>query len=356
MIKFFRLFLALLFPAIFALLFAAYYVDAYFDRELTIDGDQETFILEPGTGFSATMNEAVRRGWLEQADVLKIYGRLFPGEAAIRAGEYRVSSGTTVRQWLDMMRNGDVVRHQLTLVEGWTLQQVLAYLSAQELLAAEEINLDEGFWQQLGIDAPLAPQPEGLFFPDTYDYRRGDSPSMILRRAYRRLVAVLENEWQNRSPGLPYESPYEALIMASIVEKETGVAAERAEIAGVFVRRLELGMRLQTDPTVIYGMGERYRGNLRRRDLKDASNRYNTYRIDALPPTPIALAGKEAIHAALHPAEGDYLFFVARGDGSHQFSRTLAEHEEAVQRYQKSGRRQDYRSSPPPAKEGAGKP
>ncbi len=352
MFKFIRLFGALLFPAIFAVLFAAYYVDAYFDRELTISGDQETFILEPGTGFSATMNEAARRGWLQQEGVLKIYGRLFPGQTGIRAGEYRISSGTTVRQWLNMMRDGDVVRHQLTLVEGWNLQQVLSYLSAQELLAEESIALGEGFWAQLGIDDPLAEHPEGLFFPDTYDYRRGDSPSLILRRAYRRLVAVLEEEWQARSPDLPYANPYEALIMASIVEKETGVAAERAEIAGVFVRRLNLGMRLQTDPTVIYGMGDRYQGNLRSRDLKDGSNEYNTYRIDALPPSPIALAGREAIHAALHPADGETLFFVARGDGSHQFSRTLAEHEAAVDRYQKRGRRRDYRSSPPPVSEG----
>ncbi len=188
--------------------------------------------------------------------------------------------------------------------------------------------------------------PEGWFFPDTYMFSGSETDLDILKRAYSRMVRVLDEEWENREQGLPYNSPYEALIMASIVERETGVAHERQEVAGVFVRRLHKGMRLQTDPTVIYGMGDDYDGRIRTRDLR-AYTPYNTYRIDGLPPTPIALPGRDSVHAALHPADGDALFFVARGDGSHKFSRTLAEHQKAVREFQLN-RREDYRSFPAP--------
>ena len=187
---------------------------------------------------------------------------------------------------------------------------------------------------------------EGLFFPDTYVYHRGDTDFDILALAHRRMAAELSAAWEMRDAGLPYSDPYEVLIMASIVEKETGVPGERDRIAGVFVRRLEKRMRLQTDPTVIYGLGERYSGNLRRRHLLDESNPYNTYRHSGLPPSPIALPGRAALHAAVQPAEGSELYFVARGDGSHQFSETIEEHTRAVREFQLR-RREDYRSSPP---------
>ncbi|MEX2367612.1 MAG: endolytic transglycosylase MltG, partial [Pseudohongiellaceae bacterium] len=183
--------------------------------------------------------------------------------------------------------------------------------------------------QAMGIDR----HPEGMIFPDTYNFTRGTSDLEILRRANRLLEQVLEQEWQARDVGLPYDGPYQALIMASIIEKETAVAAEREQIAGVFVRRLQRGMRLQTDPTVIYGLGALFDGDLTRADLRRQSP-YNTYLNNGLPPTPIALAGREAIAASLHPEQGDTLYFVARGDGSHQFSATLEEHNAAVQRYQ----------------------
>ncbi|MDX5300122.1 MAG: endolytic transglycosylase MltG, partial [Gammaproteobacteria bacterium] len=188
-----------------------------------------------------------------------------------------------------------------------------------------------------------------LFFPDTYLYHRGQTDLEVLRWAYERMQAVLEQEWALREEGLPYTTPYEALIMASIVEKETGAAHERGDIAGVFVRRLRLGMRLQTDPTVIYGLGDGFDGDLKKRHLQE-STPYNTYVIPALPPTPIAAPGREAIHAALHPKPGTALFFVAKGDGTHQFSDTLKAHEDAVRTYQIQKRAQNYRSSPPPAR------
>lgn len=345
--KLFRAAIALIFPVVILCLLLLAYVDRYFDRALNLGETAQTFVLNRGTGFSAAINQAASRGWLTQPDVLKIYGRLFPSQAEIRAGEYSLEPGTTVGEWLQMLRDGEVLSHQLTFVEGSTLGQVLQQLSSHALIDAEGIKppADEQFWSSLGIEQPLAENPEGLFFPDTYDFHRGDSAQMLLRRAYQRLQRVLNEEWAARADDLPYKTAYEALIMASIIEKETGVPHERGEIAGVFVRRLQRGMRLQTDPTVIYGMGDAYRGNIRGRDLRDASNPYNTYRINGLPPTPIALAGREAIHAALHPVAGDSLFFVAKGDGSHQFSATLAEHEAAVRRYQLR-RRSDYRSSP----------
>ena len=189
--------------------------------------------------------------------------------------------------------------------------------------------------------------PEGRFFPDTYLFTSSETDLDLLRRAFERMEEVLATEWQAKAENLPYDSPYEALIMASIVERETGAVHEREEVAGVFVRRLEKGMRLQTDPTVIYGMGEKYQGRITRKDLRTHTD-YNTYRIDGLPPTPIALPGREAIHAALNPAEGDTLYFVARGDGTHKFSKTLAEHQKAVRAFQLN-RRSDYRSSPAPS-------
>ncbi|MEK9765717.1 MAG: endolytic transglycosylase MltG, partial [Thalassolituus sp.] len=183
-------------------------------------------------------------------------------------------------------------------------------------------------------------------YPDTYVYHRNEPVSSVIRQAHERLQKVLEEEWQQKAASLPYKTPYDALIMASIIEKETGVASERPVIAGVFVRRLQKGMRLETDPTVIYGLGDSFEGNLTRAHLRDSSNKYNTYRNKGLPPGPIALAGRAAINAALHPAPGTELYFVAKGDGSHYFSSTLSEHNDAVRRFQLR-RREDYRSAPP---------
>jgi len=227
--------------------------------------------------------------------------------------------------------SGAVIQHQLTIVEGWTFRQLMVAIKEHEAIRQTLEGLsDEEIMARLGKPDL---HPEGQFAPDTYRFSRSTSDLEFLRRAHRILQDWLEQEWNQRAQSLPYQSPYEALTMASIIEKETGLESEREAIAGAFVRRLERKMRLQTDPTVIYGMGDRYNGNIRRADLR-RDTRYNTYTRHGLPPTPIALPGLAALKAALHPASGSALYFVAKGDGSHQFSDTLDEHLAAVRRYQ----------------------
>jgi UPF0755 protein len=249
----------------------------------------------------------------------------------IKAGEYRLMPGTTPTMLLDQLVAGKVVQYSLTAVEGWTFQQLLDAVNRHAALEHRLSGLDTAaIMERLGH---ADEHPEGRFYPDTYHFPRGTTDIAFLRRAYDELHARLDAAWQRRAPGLPYKNPYEALVMASIVEKETAVAAERAAIAGVFVRRLQQGMRLQTDPTVIYGLGPSFDGNLRARDLVEDTP-YNTYLHTGLPPTPIALPGMGSIEAALHPAVATSLYFVARGDGTHEFSDTLEQHNRAVARYQ----------------------
>jgi len=284
------------------------------------------------------------QGALRGALWLRLSWRLQGHVQPLHAGEYQLEPGMNVAQLLNKWSTGDVVQHRVTLVEGWNFNQVRAALAQQDVLqhTLGEVS-DSELMRQLG-QADV--HPEGQFFPDTYNFVRGQSDLDILRQANQRLQKVLAEEWAQRADDLPYSNPYEALIMASIIEKETGVAHERDEIAGVFMRRLAIGMLLQTDPTVIYGMGERYTGKITRADLRRPTA-YNTYVISGLPPTPIAMVGREAIYAALHPKPGKSLYFVARGDGSHVFSNSLAEHNKAVREYQLK-RRADYRSSPAP--------
>ncbi len=329
-----------------ALAAGRFYLDWQMKQPLALPQEGLDYELSQGTSFIAMTNDLARRGVLAQPRLLQLHARLRGDAAQIKAGEYRLQPGMTPDQLLAMMRQGRVLRYRVTLPEGWTIRQAIEHLRQQPKLRSE-LQLGQPLWPQLGVDDPLADHPEGQFFPDTYDYVRGDSDADILRRAHRRLKNILQQEWAQRAPGLPLGSPYQALILASIVERETGVPTEREAIAGVFVRRLLRNMRLQTDPTVIYGLGDAYQQNLTTRHLRDAGNRYNTYRHAGLPPTPIALPGREAIHAALHPAPGEALYFVAKGDGSHYFSATLAEHQRAVRQYQIYGRRSDYRSAPP---------
>lgn len=250
----------------------------------------------------------------------------------LKYGEYDIPPGTTPRQALALFSSGKVRHYSLKFVEGWNFNQLVDALSHQAALAcAVGDRQPTEIMAQLGVQGE---NPEGRFYPDTYFFVKGDSDLEVLKRAYHKMQTVLADEWQGREPGLPLRSPYEALILASIVEKETGQADERPQIAGVFVRRLASGMLLQTDPTVIYGMGAAYVGNIRKDDLlRDTP--YNTYTRSGLPPTPICMPGAAAIHAAVHPAPGTSLYFVARGDGSHVFSTTLAEHNKAVEFYQK---------------------
>jgi UPF0755 protein len=245
---------------------------------------------------------------------------------------------------IGVMVSGDTKHWYVQFIEGWTFKDMRAALAQ-----AERLQKVTGEWTSEQVMAAVGTEgehPEGRFFPDTYAFTSSETDLDLLKRAFNRMETVLAEEWAAREEGLPYDNPYEALIMASIVERETGAPHEREQVAGVFVRRLQKGMRLQTDPTVIYGMGDSYQGRIGRKDLRTHTP-YNTYRINGLPPTPIALPGREAIHAALHPDDGDALYFVARGDGTHKFSRTLAEHQKAVREFQLN-RREDYRSSPAP--------
>ncbi|MEQ1739443.1 MAG: endolytic transglycosylase MltG [Methyloglobulus sp.] len=254
----------------------------------------------------------------------------------LKAGEYKLTPGLTIPQILTIIAEGRAIKYAITFPEGWSLKEILLAIGQAPNLQKSLPNLSLAeIASQLGISEK---NPEGWFFPDTYYFEKKASDVSILKRAHKKMQEVLQEEWQHRELDLPYKVPYEALIMASIVEKETGAKSERATIAGVFIRRLTKGMLLQTDPTVIYGMGDKYKGNIRANDLTTPTP-YNTYVIQGLPPTPIAMPGRDAIHAALHPDKGNSLYFVAKGDGSHQFSETLAEHNRAVNNFQKHKKR-----------------
>jgi UPF0755 protein len=275
---------------------------------------------------------------------LRLYWRFNLSGQALHSGEYRVTPGLTARELLSLWQKGEVVQYNITFVEGWSFHQVRDLLSQQEKLEQTLAGLsDEEVMARLGKPDI---HPEGRFFPDTYRYVKGMKDIDVLKQSNQRLEQVLADEWAGRASGIPYKDSYEALIMASLVEKETGVPQERAQIAGVFVRRLALNMLLQTDPTVIYGLGDSYKGKLTREHLRQPTA-YNTYVNPGLPPTPISMVGREAIHAALHPESGKSLYFVARGDGTHVFSDDIDAHNRAVREFQLK-RRADYRSSPVP--------
>lgn len=292
---------------------------------------EEVLIIEPGMSLSAVSHKLVALGWLEQPYYLIYEGRRQHKAKAIKVGEYAVEPGTTPLQLLHKLISGKVIQYPLTIPEGMTARQIIDLVRNHPPLV-RTLPDDEMQTVMAALGHP-GQNAEGRFFPDTYHFPRGTTDVDFLRRAYRAMESVLNEEWQQRDLGLPYKDPYQALIMASIVEKETAIPEERGRIAGVFVRRLQKGMKLQTDPTVIYALGESYDGNIRKKDLS-VDSPYNTYVHAGLPPTPIACPGRDAIRAALQPESGTELYFVARGDGSHHFSSTLAEHNRAVQQYQ----------------------
>ena len=306
--------------------------------------DQAGYVLEvaPGTGINLLADKLEKQGLLESALPLKIYARLYT-LSNIKAGDYLLSRGETSISLLEKLTTGAVREHSITFPEGWTLSQWRSELARSDYLKhtlSEQSSA--AIATKLGIENQ---NPEGWFAPDTYVYRTGDSDLSVLNRAYQTMTIKLNSLWPERQEGLPYLTPYQALIMASIVEKETGTASERAQIAGVFTLRLQKGMRLQTDPTVIYGLGDNFKGNLTRKHLEQKSA-YNTYQHKGLPPTPIANPGVDALMAAMNPATGKALCFVAKGDGSHYFSASLDEHNKAVRRYQINHRARTYRSAP----------
>ena len=288
------------------------------------------FTVNSGSGLKAVARQLANDGVLAEPESLWIVARLLGRGQAIKAGTYRLERATTPLELIDKMERGDVVLDEILFVEGSTLRQWLAQLAAQPkirqtLAGKSEMDLRG----MLGEIDPL----EGWFFPDTYRYAPGTTDLDILKRAHAAMKKKLDEAWAARDPGIVLATPYEALTMASIVEKETGQGVERPIIASVFENRLRRGMRLQTDPTVIYGLGERYDGAIHKRDLLEDTP-WNTYTRDGLPPTPIAMPGAASIRAVLHPAATPYLYFVARGDGTHEFTASLEEHNRAVAKYQ----------------------
>ena len=296
-----------------------------------------------GDSLSKLAYKLEHEGILSSARLFILYARAVD-KTKLEIGEYLLVKGSSREHLIHLLQSRDVISYKVTLVEGKTLNDFITALHNNPKIIAKLAKGSDtnNVLQQLSVDVE---HPEGWFFPDTYQFVSGTSDVDILQQAYQRMQLVLADEWKNKAKNLPYKTAYEALIMASIIEKETGVAYERAEIAGVFTRRLKKGMRLQTDPTIIYGLGSDYNGNIRRKHLTQYTP-YNTYMINGLPPTPIAMPGREAIHAALHPKSGKALYFVAKGDGSHYFSATLAEHNKAVVQYQINKRRKKYQSSP----------
>jgi UPF0755 protein len=285
----------------------------------------------PGESLRHVAQQFAEQGILVHDWDLIAYARLHEAAGGLRAGEYRIEPGTTVESLLTLLRSGKVVMHSLTLVDGWTFKQMLDTVEQDPNLAHTLADLSQAeIAQKLGIEAPSV---EGQIMPDTYQFPRGTTDVAFFKRAHEAMQQVLEEAWAQRAKDLPYRNAYDALIMASVVEKETGQAAERAKIAGVFVRRLQKGMKLQSDPTVIYGLGDAYDGNITLADLR-TDTPYNSYTRHGLPPTPICMPGRPAIEAALHPEPGDALYFVARGDGTHVFSATLKQQNAAVEKYQ----------------------
>ncbi|MDH5649263.1 MAG: endolytic transglycosylase MltG [Gammaproteobacteria bacterium] len=326
------------------LLLAGLYLGWSWSRSLI--AEDKTVVIQPGTSLGGVSRELVQEDILSNAWSFKFLAYIRGDSRRIKVGEYLFPAGISQWKLLNQIVAGKVVEYPLQFIEGWTFKQLLAALESAPKLTHELTGKKEGEIMALLGYANI--HPEGRFYPDTYFYSAGATDISILQRAYKKMEKALWIEWEARDPSVPVKDPYEALILASIIEKETGQPDERSMIAGVFVNRLRKQMRLQTDPTVIYGMGDSYRGNIRLKDLR-TDTPYNTYTRGGLPPTPIAMPGQDAIHAALHPRDTKALYFVSRGDGSHVFSDTLSEHNQAVIKYQLGGRPRPTTSTTPDA-------
>lgn len=304
-------------------------------------GEAVKYEVGAGSNLTRVVYDLKKQGYISKPRYLLLYAKLNGPANKISTGEYLIKPGVSAAGFLDQVLSGKVIQYAITIVEGWNIYQVLDVINTHPHI----IHTLQGLTHKQIMTNIGYPDihPEGRFYPDTYHFPKGLTDVQFLQRAYTAMQNKLTMEWGERDVGLPYKTPDEALTMASIVEKETGQASERQAIAGVFVRRLEKRMRLQTDPTVIYGLGPKFDGNIRRRDLKKDTP-YNTYRRRGLPPTPIAMPGGDAIHAAMHPQQGETLYFVSRGDGSHYFSATLEEHNRAVIKYQLKGRKRSFSS------------
>jgi UPF0755 protein len=313
-------------------LLAAAGLSYYAFKPLSLPATPFEFDVKQGGSLKSTAWGMRQAGLLEQEWPFALLARVLGKSMQLKAGNYELKQAVSPLQLLQIITKGEFSQRRISVIEGWTFRQFRSALDSSRYIAHATTGLsDMEILQRIGATED---HPEGLFFPDTYNFVSGSSDLAILRIAYHTMQQRLQETWATRDVNLPLKTPYQALILASIVEKETGTASDRSMIAGVFINRLRKNMMLQTDPTVIYGIGVTFDGNLRRRDLL-ADTPYNTYRRRGLTPTPIALPGMAALHATLHPAQTDALYFVARGDGSSQFSSTLTAHNRAVDRYQK---------------------
>ena len=301
----------------------------FLEKPLAIPREGVSFLIENGESFTSVAFRLKKEGIVTNELMFRIYSRVNNFDNAIKAGEYNLSHGLSFRSLIAKLVNGDVISHNITFPEGMTLEQALSRLRENANIRHTLSGVDDQELTRL----TGRHNSEGLFLADTYSYQRDTRDLDILVRANAALLDVLEKLWEERAPGLPYKTAYEALILSSIIEKETALPKERTQISGVFVRRLNMGMRLQADPTVIYGLGSAFDGNLRRSHLNDKENYYNTYKNNGLPPTPIALSGIESIIAAFNPDDSGAIYFVADGLGGHVFNATLSGHNAAVKEY-----------------------
>lgn len=303
---------------------------------IALSVEQQTFTIESGSNIKSIANRLSHEKIINDPWLFILMAKIKGVETKVRAGEFRLVAGQTTAELLDTFIKGRSIQYSFTIIEGWTFRQMITGIENHSVIANTlKGKTNDEIMNALGY---AGQHPEGLFFPDTYRFPKNTTDVDFLRRAYQLMQKHLTREWDNREADLPIKTSYEALILASIVEKETGDASERPLIAGVFTQRLRKNMRLQTDPTVIYGMGDKFDGDIRFRDLK-RDTPYNTYLRKGLTPTPIALPGLDAIKAALHPTNTKALFFVSKGDGTHQFSVTLKEHNQAVSKFQLNGRK-----------------
>jgi len=311
---------------------------AYWARQPILSENKPMeYVVKPGSSVRATAQQIADSGIPLDPTLFTLLVRVTGQGGKLKAGQYELKPGVSPLRLIEQLVRGEFAQESLTIIEGWNFKQMRQALAAHPALKHDTAQLsDQELLAKIGAEYKF---PEGLFFPDTYLFAKGSSELQIFRLAYAAMMKRLNEQWAKRDVSLPYKNPYEALIMASIVEKETGQKSERGMIAGVFVNRLRIGMLLQTDPTVIYGMGDAYQGNIRKRDLQ-TDTPYNTYTRGGLPPTPIALAGSQSLVAALNPAKTDALYFVSRNDGTSQFSANLNDHNNAVNKYQRSGRSQ----------------
>ena len=301
---------------------------------IVLPQQQAVFLIKSGSNIKSIAQDLSLQKIINDPWLFILLAKLKGVETRVRAGEYQIESGQTADELLELFTRGNSIQYSFTVIEGWSFRQLMASIADDPIIEHTLAGkTDQEIMDLLGYPDQ---HPEGLFFPDTYRFPKGTRDIDFLKRSYEVMQNHLQREWEQRAPDLPLKSSYEALILASIIEKETGAAFERPLISAVFTERLRRKMRLQTDPTIIYGLGEQFDGDIRFRDLKKDTP-YNTYLHSGLTPTPIALPGLEAIRSALHPAESDALYFVSKGDGTHHFSATLDEHNAAVQKYQLQG-------------------